>query len=207
MDTPITRELLEKAMTYKSYKDMVSRLITENKTTGPKQSENLVNFTKLNLERVKRIEKTTNIDKYVKEEIRKINRPMYFLLIAEAWCGDVAQNLPVINKIAELNKNIELRIILRDENPDVMNEFLTNGTKSIPICILIDEVSLHVLGKWGPRPEPAQKMMAENKRRPVLTRDELIKKIQRWYAEDKGKTIQKEFVKLVQSMRIVGAAA
>jgi thioredoxin-like negative regulator of GroEL len=200
MNNIITRELIEKACTYDSYKELVSKLVREHKTTGPNQSDRLADFTKLNFERTKRIEKTTRLEKDLKQEMKKLNRPTIFLVIAEAWCGDVAQNLPVIHKIAKENKNVEFRIILRDENPDVMNEFLTNGSKSIPVCIFLDKETLHVLGKWGPRPEPAQKMMTDNKSHPKFTHDEIIKKIQLWYTEDKGRTIQREFLQIVHEL-------
>jgi hypothetical protein len=197
MNNIITHELIEKAYTYKSYKDLIAGLFGQNKTTGEKQSVDLVNYTKLNIERMHRIENTIDISDELKLELDKLRRPIIFLVIAEAWCGDVAQNLPIINKISGFSKNIELRIILRDENPDVMDRFLTNGGKAIPVCIILDSKSLTVIDKWGPRPAPAQEMMIEYKKNPTASRIEVIKRIQLRYNEDKGKTIQNEFLRII----------
>ena len=124
MKSVITQNVLDNAMSYEEYKDLVQNLINNNDTTGNSKSEANIYFTKLNAERTKRIEKTTIIDEEFKAEVEKISHPVVFFVIAESWCGDVAQNLPVIYKIAELNPYIKLRIILRDENENIMNEFL-----------------------------------------------------------------------------------
>lgn len=194
----ITSDLISSAYSYEAYKTLINNLLYENKTTGNNQSEKNIYFTRLNTERTKRLEKTTVINDELKKEVEKINHPLIFIFIAEAWCGDVPQNLPVIKKIAELNSLIRLKIILRDENENVMNEFLTDGAKAIPICLIIDEVNYDVIGKWGPRPAPAQEMVREYKRTKLISHDELTKNIQLWYAKDKTQTIQNEFLNLLK---------
>ena len=200
MKNVITKELLENAYSYDSYKALVQKLIFENKTTGNNQSEGNIYFTKLNAERTKRIEKTTVIDEQFRSEVEKIDHPVIFLVIAEAWCGDVAQNLPVISLIAGLNPIIELKIILRDDNEEVMNAFLTNGARSIPVCLLLDGESYEVLGKWGPRPETAMSMMREYKKNPIISHDEAVKNIQLWYAKDHTQNIQHEFLEMISNL-------
>ncbi|HMS34863.1 MAG TPA: thioredoxin family protein [Ignavibacteria bacterium] len=197
MKNVITKELLDNAFSYESYKALVQKLIAENRTTGINQSEANIYFTKLNAERTKRIEKTAVIDEKFRSEVEKIDHPVVFLVIAEAWCGDVAQNLPVISLIAELNPKIELKIILRDENEKVMNAFLTNGARSIPVCVLLDGESFEVLGKWGPRPETAMSLMREYKKIPGISHEEATKNIQLWYANDHCQNIQKEFLEMI----------
>jgi len=200
MKNIITEELIENAFTYDEYKKLISELITEGKTTGINQSESNVFFTKLNAERIKRIEKTIQINEDLKKEISKINEPIVLLVIAESWCGDVAQNLPPLKLMADINPNIELKIILRDENPLVMDEFLTNGTRSIPVCLIIKKRTMEVLGKWGPRPKTAQEMMKEFKTRADYNHDEADKKIQIWYAKDRTNSLQEEFGKLFRAI-------
>lgn len=200
MKNVITKELLENAYSYDLYKALVQKLIFENKTTGNNQSEGNIYFTKLNAERAKRIEKTTVIDEQFRSEVEKIDHPVIFLVIAEAWCGDVAQNLPVISLIAGLNPNIELKIILRDENEEVMNAFLTNGARSIPVCLLLDGESYEVLGKWGPRPETAMAMMREYKKNTGISHEEAVKNIQLWYANDHTQNIQNEFLEMISNL-------
>ncbi len=200
MNNIITSELLSGAFTYESYINHIKRLLCENKTTGNNQSEKNIYFTRLNLRRALRIEKTTVISDELKNETAKINEPVIFLVIAEAWCGDVVQSLPVIQKIAKTNPLIQLKIILRDENESVMNEFLTNGAKSIPVCIIISKSDYRVIGKWGPRPAPVQLMVKEYKKTKAITYDELTKNIQLWYAKDKTRSIQKEFQQLLENV-------
>lgn len=201
MNRIITTDLLSSAYTYEEYKALINNLLLENKTTGKNQSEKNIYFTRLNVERTKRLEKTTVINEELKNEIKKINHPLIFLFIAEAWCGDVSQNLPVIKKIACLNPLIKLKIILRDENENIMNEFLTNGGKAIPICLIIDEVNLDVIAKWGPRPAPAQEIVKENKKSKLISHDELTKNIQLWYAKDKTQSIQNELLNLLKIIK------
>ncbi len=62
--------------------------------------------------------------------------PAKILAIAEAWCGDVYRELPTIAKIAEAT-GMELRVFLRDENPDIMDEFLSNEGKSRAIPVFV----------------------------------------------------------------------
>lgn len=200
MKNVITKELLENAYSYESYKALVQKLISENRTTGCNQTEGNICFTKLNAERTKRIEKTTVIDEQFRSEVEKIDHPVIFFVIAEAWCGDVAQNLPVINLISGLNPNIELKIILRDENEEVMNAFLTNGARSIPVCLLLDGETFEVMGKWGPRPETAMAMMREYKKNPEISHDEAVKNIQLWYAKDHTQNIQHEFLEMISKL-------
>ena len=134
--------------------------------------------------------------------IRDREKELIFLVIAEAWCGDVAQNLPVIDLLTRLNPKIDLRIILRDENDEVMKHFLTNGGKAIPVCLIINKNDLSVVAKWGPRPVPPQTIMREHKNNPVDSYDETGKKIQLWYAQDKGKTLGTELSAMLKSLML-----
>lgn len=200
MQNVITRELIESSLTYDAYKSLVTKLIEENRTTGRDQTEKNINFTRLNEVRMKRIEKTTVITDEACNIVREIGKKVIFLVIAEAWCGDVAQNLPVISMMADKCDRISLRIILRDDNDEVMQKFLTNGGRAIPVLLVMDADTLEVLGRWGPRPEPAQSMMREHKNNPVEPYAEVSKRIQLWYADDKGSTLQKELAELIKAL-------
>jgi Thioredoxin len=64
------------------------------------------------------------------------NGPAKILALAEAWCGDVYRELPTVARIAEAT-GMRLRIFLRDENPDIMDEFLSNDGKSRAIPVFV----------------------------------------------------------------------
>lgn len=181
---------------YEQYMNLSEELVEQKRTTGLSQSESLIEYTKLNYFRMARVDKTMVIKNNVKELLSSIDEKKYWILITEAWCGDAAQIVPIIGRLSELNKNIELLIVLRDENPEIMDKYLTNGARSIPMLISLNQ-NFEEEWHWGPRPRPAQAMVIENKETHALSFDEMKKKLQLWYADDKTNTTQQEIAKLV----------
>lgn len=201
MTTVITQEHINKALTYSAYIELTDRLLAQNKTTGEDHSPKLVEYTLLNRKRISRIEKQVKLLPELVEELQNLENKWYWVVLAEAWCGDVAQNLPVIRKIADASPTIELLILLRDQHPDIMNAHLTNGGKSIPKLICLDHDTLEEIGTWGPRPAAVQQMVLEHKANPQEDFADFVKKLQDWYTKDKGETIQKELLALVQAWK------
>ena len=189
------KEYLNRSLSFTEYIALLDRLLSEGKTTGPDQSESRIGYGRLNLSRMRRLEKTVELDQNVRSKISSLNVDWIWLIITEGWCGDAAQNIPVIERVAEANQGIETRYILRDENPEVMDQFLTNGTRSIPKLIAIDRKSGRVLGTWGPRPKAAQDMFAEQ-RSSGIEKPVILENIQRWYLADRGSSLQKELADL-----------
>ena len=188
---------LKNSLSYQEYIDLVKRLLAEHKSTGPNQSQDLTNYSLLNSTRMKRLDKTIKIHDKTNAEIQKIKEPTTWLVLTEGWCGDAAQNLPIINKMANLNENITLKIVLRDENLDLMDLFLTNGARAIPKLIALDKDN-NLLDTWGPRPAVAKKMVADYKTKHGVLDAQLKEDLQVWYNKDKGKSTQDDFIKLLQ---------
>ncbi|MGH7702900.1 MAG: thioredoxin family protein [Gemmatimonadales bacterium] len=111
------------------------------------------------------------------------------LVISEDWCGDASNTVPVLAKWAEQTPGLELRIVRRDENRELMNRYLTNGSRSIPIVILLDQ-DFREIGHWGPRPSELQAWVMEH--RATTPKPELYPQVRRWYAKDKGETTLRE---------------
>src|SRR5690606_10978713 len=132
------------------YLKLVNELVAEKGTTGSEQSEERISYTKLNASRMRRLDKTTVIPRTDIEAFRGCAEKQTWLVLLESWCGDAAQAIPVLNKIAQEVPAIDLKILLRDENPELMNLFLTDGSRSIPKLIVLDE-AYGVVGSWGPR--------------------------------------------------------
>lgn len=193
----LTKEVLHKAMTYESYHQLIKNLLEENKTTGPDQSGKMINYTRLNFQRMKRVYKITQLDSELAEAVQKLNRKLTWLVLTEAWCGDAAQNIPVLAKIAEESENIDLQLILRDEHLDIMDNYLTNGGRSIPKLICLDQDTFEELGTWGPRPEPFQKMVLHYKENPIEDYESFTENLHKKYNEDKAQTIQSELLILL----------
>jgi len=193
----ISQQDLDKSMSFEEYYQLNEKLAKEGKSTGENQGDIYVNYTKLNFSRMKRVLKTTPIAEDVSNTVECLNEPLIWVVLAESWCGDAAQNLPVFAKIAEANPNITIKILLRDENETVMNQYLTNGGKSIPKLICLDK-DLNELGTWGPRPKFLQDWLYKEKANPSMSMDELKEQFQVWYTKDKGQTLQKEMVILMK---------
>lgn len=185
------------SMIYSEYIALVEALVEQKKTTGPNQTDFYVDLTKLNLQRMRRISKTTQLSHTLIQAIEHSDQKDW-LLITEAWCGDAAQSVPVIDLIAEQHGEINLRVVLRDEFPELIDEVLTNGGRSIPKLVAFDtngEVSFI----WGPRPAPAQELVTsyKNMPEPKKTYVEFSVDVQKWYGSDATHTLQTEFENLL----------
>lgn len=187
---------VEKAMTYAEYIKLIDDLLLEGKTTGPNQSEAMFNYGKLNRQRMHRLEKTVRLNDSVKEKAQSAGRKLIWLIITEGWCGDAAQNIPTIEKIASESANIETRYVLRDENLELMDAYLTNNARSIPKLIALDAETFEEIGTWGPRPKAAMDYFYEL-RDGGMEKPQMMENIQRWYLQDKEQSLQKEFEDLL----------
>lgn len=196
----IIENSLKSAQSYTAYKEMVLQLLKEGKSTGGVQNNDLFQYTKLNNQRMKRLDKQTKLHEETLTKAQKINKEFTWLVLTESWCGDAAQTLPVINKFAEANKKIDLKVVLRDENEELMNKFLTNGSKSIPKLIVVDNASLEVVGSWGPRSAKASKIVTEYKEKHGKIDDQLKTDLQNWYNDDKGTHIEMEMLELIDEL-------
>ena len=189
-------EGLQKAISYTSYRKRISDLIASGKSSGSIQSEDLLNYSKLNDRRMTRLDKTIQLSQETLLALKKINKPITWLVLSEGWCGDAAQTLPVINKIADKSDLINLRIIFRDEHEELMRHFLTNGGKSIPKLIVLNSEN-DVLNTWGPRPNIATKMVQDYKNTHGQLDAAFKQELQVWYNKDKGVNIQENMVGLL----------
>ena len=197
---------MARSFTYSEYKTFFEELVNQGATTGLNQSDRLVQYTKLNLSRSKRVEKKFKALPETHDFFKKLHQPIKLKIITEPWCGDAAQIVPALAAIAELSDNIEAEIVLRDENEELMNRHLTNGGKSIPIAVIIDAETNKTLGHWGPRPTVAQKMVLDFKAKPENERvsyNDFVQEMQQWYNSDKTSSIQNEFIqKLVDLAKL-----
>lgn len=194
--------IIEKSLTssfsYQEYRNHVTLLSEEGKTTGHEQTEALVNYTKLNESRLHRLDKTMVVVEEVKTFLENLEKEYIWVVISESWCGDAAQILPIINKMAEVSDKIDLRIVLRDDNEDLMNLFLTNGTRSIPKLIIIDKKTNEVINDFGPRPQEAKQLILDYKAEHGVVDETAKINLQKWYLNDKGISTQKEIVALMK---------
>ncbi len=193
----LIQQRLATSYSYQEYRKLVSDLVAEGKSTGPNQTEDLTHYSGLNVKRMDRLEKKIELSEATTLRLQKLDKKQLWLVLTEGWCGDAAQNLPVIEKIAKQSSHIELRLILRDENLEVMNLFLTNGARAIPKLISFDE-EFNVLFTWGARPSIATQMVTDYKAKHGKLDPEFKKNLQVWYNKDKGQNVQSDVVTLIE---------
>jgi len=178
----------KKAYTYAELRALMHELHAQDKVTGPNQSADLLAYSILNEQRMNRIDKHGMLP-----DLSLANESHKILVITEGWCGDSAQILPYMQKWA-VAKGHELRIVLRDENLELMDQFLSNGARAVPLFIFLNQ-HFEVVTRWGARPEILQNMVTKWKSE-GLAKETFITLIHKWYADDKGKTCIEEWERL-----------
>ncbi len=194
MEQPFTA-----AMDPVAYRSLFERIVTEGEPYGPPGSGYGADYTKLNLARTRRLEKTFKPLPEVAAVMAQA-APQTWLVITEPWCGDSAQNLPVIQLLAALAPAIEVRIALRDTNLALIDRYLTNGARSIPKLVAFDALTNAELFQWGPRPVAAHDLVMSEKSKPVadqLSKEALAEHLHRWYNTNAGHDTQLELATLV----------
>jgi hypothetical protein len=193
----IIHKAISKSMSYAQFRELVSNMAANNGTSGPEQTEANKHYTVLNDKRMRRWDKTLKISVEAVKQLVDYQKKVYWLVITESWCGDSAPSLPVMNKISLYNDRIDLRIVLRDEHPKLMQGFLTNGKMSIPKLIMIDKGSSEVMGTWGPLPAEATAMANEYRKLHEVLSPEFKEDLQNWFNKNKGQNIFEELQQLL----------
>lgn len=200
MKIPVAKALFN-SHSYSEYRKLVSDLLFEGKSTGNEQSEDLTRYSSLNETRMDRLDKTMRIPEGNSLKLKNLKREYIWLVISEGWCGDAAQLVPIFNKMAIASEDkIEMKIVLRDENEELMKLFLTNKKRAIPKLIIIDRETGSVLGSWGPRPKGATDLINDYKKKFGVIDEKAKTELQLWYLKDKGLSTQEEIINLMQNL-------
>lgn len=183
---------LNKGIDYDKY---VVNLAHDAITNPDAQYKEYIN---MNQHRIHRVEKTYHVGDEVKNVINALAKPIFWLVITEHWCGDAAQIVPVIQAIAAASEGkITLKLLYRDQNPELIEAYLTNNTKSIPKIVQLD-TEYNVTGSWGPRPVEAQQLVKKLKANPE-TASTYANELHLWYAKDKQQHVEAELVELLRT--------
>jgi thiol-disulfide isomerase/thioredoxin len=194
----IIENSLQKAMNYQEYRNHLQKLVSE--FNNKESADDLMHYNRLNDKRMKRLDKQIELDETAKREVAQIENDFTWLVLSESWCGDAAQSLPVLNKFAELNQKINLKIVSRDENDPLMQQFLTDGSRSIPKLIVLDKNN-EVIDHWGPRSKRAKALLDEYKEKNGKIDGQIKEDLQVWYNRDKGQSIEEELVEILRKMK------
>ena len=184
-------------MNLAEYEKQFTDILEGRNQDYPYDAESYVNYVKMNLARIKRWNKTGKLNPELVDVIENIDQPLKWVLITEPWCGDAAHSHAFIEKLVNLNPNISLEIQNRDAPNSEIDQYLTNGGKSIPKLIVRD-ANGQDLFTWGPRPKEAQEMVMTQREDPSSDPENNRRALQKWYNKNKGKDMQEELLALAK---------
>lgn len=200
LSRPVTEQVIQKGFSYSEFVEFTEKLVEEKRTTGANQSEAYLDYTRMCLQRMNRWNKTAKVSEKMTHLMESIKESQIWLIITEAWCGDGAQSIPYLAKLVELNPKIKLRIIMRDEYPEIMDAYLTNGARSIPKLVAFSEDLKVELFTWGPKPLYLMNRHKEYKHDSKgLSYSGFLEEIHLWYAKNKNQDLEAELFPLIQA--------
>jgi thioredoxin family protein len=134
---------------------------------------------------------------------KTLGQPWHLLVLSEEWCGDSINTLPLVARLAEAMPGVDMRILGRDSNSDLMNAHLTGTSRSIPVIMLLDGDYVE-RGWWGPRPRPLQEWVI--KEGLALPKDDRYREVRTWYARDHGVTSLTELLDMMEGAELAAPA-
>jgi len=190
---------VNEGLTYSEYRNLIDSLLKSNKTTGDDHSEAMLHYSKMNVQRMSRVDKTGVLNEAFIQAINKLHKSYQLLVISEGWCGDAAQIVPIFEKMVEFApEKFSLRLVLRDKNLPLIDAHLTNGGRAIPVLLLLD-ANGELISRWGPRPDLLQDLLGQWKTE-ISDMFELAERLHLWYARDKTQTTQLELTALISHL-------
>lgn len=194
--------IINSILTYSEFVDEFAKQIAVSDfNTLNDYDKNFYEYRKLNYQRSTRLEKTFIPTDETKQIFSNINQLQTWIVITETWCGDSAQNLPVIAKLAQLNDKIDFKIVLRDSNLEFMDLYLTNSGRAIPKLIVLDKNDKELF-QWGPRPVEARNLFTKLKNE-GMAKSDINMQLHLWYGRNRGKEVEKEISDLIRDTTIL----
>lgn len=190
-------------MQYNEYMDLFDEILNNPKPPAPYDDAMYFEYTKLNRSRMNRWEKQMVLDATCVDVLKQTPSPQHWIIITEPWCGDAAHIVPFLVRMASVHSMITYDLVLRDAPPFLIEQYLTNGTKSIPILIVRNAAG-EDLFTWGPRPVGAQQLM-ENMKAAQADFETTKVALQNWYNADKGQEICAEMTALLKQHTLSNA--
>ena len=147
----------------------------------------------------------SRVPAWAADEAARLGGEWKVLVISEDWCGDASNTVPVIARLGTALPGWEVRVVKRDENPELMDRYLTSGSRSIPLAIVLDP-DFTPVGHWGPRPAELQEFVLTEKRAATRPVAEIYRDVRQWYARDRGETTVREVLAVVERAEAKAAA-
>lgn len=182
----------QNALTLEGYLQVAEQRIHNN----PNKNDEFQEYYELGLQRINRTLKTYKIDESQLSELKNKNFNGKVFIISEPWCGDASATVPAVSKFFEAGGN-EVKIFLRDSDTSLIDQYLTNGGRAIPIIIFLNE-DFSVKTVWGPRPKFGTELLKKFKANPeTYSKEEFHNDLQVYYAKNRGKDAIEEILNLL----------
>jgi hypothetical protein len=130
------------------------------------------------------------------ERAASVGGRWHLAVLVEDWCGDAVNTVPIVARLAELAPNLDLRVLARDHNLDLMDSHLTGTSRSIPVVIALDD-HFREHGWWGPRPTALQRWVLGPGM--LLEKEPRYREVRSWYARDRGSSTLEEVVRMLEA--------
>ena len=195
----LTTNQLADSYSYPAFRQHIAEALAQP-APDPKQAK-LLPYYQEAADRLDRIGPAVALLPELQAAVSQLAQPYIWAIITEGWCGDGSETVPIIEAVAQVSGgHLETRYFLRDANLDLMDRYLTNGGRAMPIAVVLHADSLAEAGVWGPRPTPLQALVRDLKAREVPGK-EVTAQVHAWYAQDATLTTQRELLALVQRLR------
>jgi hypothetical protein len=194
--TELVQLALKDSVSYTAYRAQIQQHIQQAKSKPDAAADPMLAYTELNEVRMRRLDKTL----YAHDALSWPNstfRPIA-LCITEGWCGDAAQQIPVLALLEKHTQAFDLRLVARDAHLGLMDQFLTQGNRAIPMVLWLHPVTFEVLSTYGPRPQTLQNWVQQYKIEHGIVDEAAKIYLQQWYTQDKGIHIQQELAESLQ---------
>ena len=200
----ITDSLLAETLSFEEYLQLTDDILNEKiARTGPYAADNTFRYTRSNRERMKKVLDNIVLNQKLYNLVSDLSDKWIWLVISEPWCGDASWGVPALCMIASASDKIEFRILLRDTHPDVIKQYQTAGSDSIPKLICLRKSDMQVLGTWGPRPKALHEMVLKFKDDDNFDYRESVRRLHAWFEQDMTKSTQDEIIDCVKQWKAI----
>lgn len=200
----ITDSLLAETLSFEEYLQLTDDILNEKiARTGPYAADNTFRYTRSNRERMKKVLDNIVLNQKLYNLVSDLSDKWIWLVISEPWCGDASWGVPALCMIASASDKIDFRILLRDTHPDVIKQYQTAGSDSIPKLICLRKSDMQVLGTWGPRPKALHEMVLKFKDDANFDYRESVRRLHAWFEQDMTKSTQDEIIDCVKQWKAI----
>ena len=199
MDAALLNALENDSLTFDEYMELFNSIVNSDNPSAPYDKPSWLRYTKSNLERTQKILSAMTVNQKLYNLVSEINKDWIWVVLTEPWCGDASWGVPTLYMIAQCNERIQFKLLLRDKHPEIMANYQTAGTDSIPKLICIDANTKEIVGTWGPRPRELQSVVMNIKNLPGLDYREATRALHQWYLDDFTKSTQSDLTSSIKT--------